>query len=403
MRQDTDIVISGGGVAGLTAACLLGTAGFRVVILDPAPPVTEEADAAADLRTTAFLQPARALLDRAGLWPALAPHAAPLQVMRIVDAGGAEPVARQVRDFEASEIGDLPFGWNLPNWLLRREMVARIEGLPNVDFRPGTATTGLLTREAEALVTLSDGSRLRCALVVAADGRDSPMRRAAGIDVRITRYGQKALAFAVTHPIPHEGVSTEIHRSGGPFTLVPLPDRDGRPASAVVWMEDGPEAVRLAGLDVAAFESEMFTRSAGLFGPLTLETRRTVWPIVTQVAERMAGRRIVLMAEAAHVMPPIGAQGLNTSLADLAALAGLLETHGDDPGSAAVTEGYDRARRAEVAIRAGGIDLLNRASRVHAEPLRDLRAAGLAALHGAAPVRRMLMELGLGAGRRDGT
>jgi len=167
MRQDTDIVISGGGVAGLTAACLLGTAGFRVVILDPAPPVTEEADAAADLRTTAFLQPARALLDRAGLWPALAPHAAPLQVMRIVDAGGAEPVARQVRDFEASEIGDLPFGWNLPNWLLRREMVARIEGLPNVDFRPGTATTGLLTREAEALVTLSDGSRLRCALVVA--------------------------------------------------------------------------------------------------------------------------------------------------------------------------------------------------------------------------------------------
>ena len=392
-----DIVISGGGVAGLTAACLFGTEGFRVLCLDPAPPVTDGAAAGADQRTTAFLQPARGLLEEAGLWEALAPHAAALRIMRIVDAGGERAEARQVRDFAASEIGDLPFGWNLPNWLLRREMVARIAALETVEFRPGTGTAGLFTWDREARVTLSDGSKVRTKLVIAADGRGSPMREAAGIGVKVTRYGQKALAFAVTHPIPHENVSTEIHRSGGPFTLVPLPDRDGRPASAVVWMEDGAEALRLAALEPAPFEAALMERSCGLFGPLRLETPRAVWPIVTQVAERMSGQRLALIAEAAHVVPPIGAQGRNMSLGDLRALRDLAVAARDDPGPAEVLDAYHRARHTEVAIRATGIDMLNRASQVHAQPLRDLRAAGLSALYGAAPVRRMLMQMGLGA------
>ncbi|WP_375690466.1 UbiH/UbiF family hydroxylase [Pseudooceanicola sp. LIPI14-2-Ac024] len=394
---DYDIVISGGGVAGLTAACLLGTEGFRVLCLDPAPPVTDAAAAGADQRTTAFLQPARDLLDQAGLWQALEPHAAPLRIMRIVDAGGRDGGARQVRDFASDEIGDLPFGWNLPNWLLRREMVARIGQLEGVEFRPGTGTAGLFTRDREARVTLTDGSRVCTKLVIAADGRGSPMRTAAGIDAKVTRYGQKALAFSVTHPIPHDNVSTEIHRSGGPFTLVPLPDRDDRPASAVVWMEDGAEALRLSTLGVAEFEAALLDRSCGLFGPLKLETPRAVWPIITQVAERMAGQRVALIAEAAHVVPPIGAQGLNMSLGDLRALRDLAVASRDDPGAAPVLDAYHRARHREVEIRATGIDMLNRASQVHAQPLRDLRAAGLATLYGAAPVRRMLMQMGLGA------
>jgi 2-octaprenyl-6-methoxyphenol hydroxylase len=170
--------------------------------------------------------------------------------MRIVDAGGELPEARVAHDFNAADISDKPFGWNLPNWLLRREMVAHLNDPAHADFRPGVGTAHVLTREAEARVTLSDGARLRARLVIAADGRGSAVREGAGIDVRTTRYGQKALAFAVTHPIPHENVSTEIHRSGGPFTLVPLPDYTGedgvaRPSSAVVWMERGPEVRRL--------------------------------------------------------------------------------------------------------------------------------------------------------------
>ena len=238
----TDILISGGGIAGLTAAAAFASAGFSVQCVDPAPPVTERDAEGSDLRTTAFLQPARTLLDEAGLWQRLAPHAAPLQIMRIVDAGGELPEPRIIKDFDAADISDQPFGWNLPNWLLRREMLARLADLPNVDLRLGTATTTLFTRTNEARVTLSDGSQTRARLVIAADGRDSPMREAAGIRVHTTRYGQKALALAVTHPIPHCNVSTEIHRSGGPFTLVPLPDYQGKPSSALVWMERGPRA-----------------------------------------------------------------------------------------------------------------------------------------------------------------
>ncbi|MDE3027783.1 MAG: FAD-dependent monooxygenase, partial [Paracoccaceae bacterium] len=125
-RISTDILISGGGVAGLSAAAAFGSAGHRVICVDPTPPVTSDSDAGADLRTTAVLQPSIPVLEAAGLWTRLEPHAAPLQIMRIVDAGGEVPEPRIVKDFDASDISDQPFGWNLPNWLLRREMVARL-------------------------------------------------------------------------------------------------------------------------------------------------------------------------------------------------------------------------------------------------------------------------------------
>jgi len=394
--ETTDILISGGGVAGLTAAAAFGSAGFRVICVDPAPPVTEEAEAGADLRTTAFLQPSRQVLEAAGLWDRIAPHGAALRIMRIVDAGGERPEPRIVKDFDAAEIGEEPFGWNFPNWLLRRETVARLGLLPNVAFRPGVGTRAVFTRQREARVTLSDGGQVSARLLVAADGRASPVREAVGIGVRTFRYGQKALAFAVTHPIPHDNVSTEIHRSGGPFTLVPLPDRQGLPCSAVVWMERGPEALRLAGLPVPEFEAEIFARSAGLLGPLTLVTGRSVWPIIAQIADRFDAERTALLAEAAHVVPPIGAQGLNMSLADLACLLALAKAAPERLGDRAMLAAYNRRRWPEVKARVMGIDLLNRTSMLSARPLRDLRAGALNALHSLSPVRHALMKAGLG-------
>ena len=395
-RIDTDILVSGGGVAGLTAAAAFASAGFRVVCTDPSPPVTERDAAGADQRTTAFLHPSIPVLQAAGLWQRLEPHAAPLQIMRIIDAGGPEPELRITKDFDAAEISDQPFGWNLPNWLLRREMVARLAELPGVTFLPGTATARLMTREAQALAALSDGTTVAARLVVAADGRASTVREAAGIAVKTFRYGQKALAFATTHPIPHQNVSTEIHRSGGPFTLVPLPDRDGRPSSAVVWMETGPEVQRLAALPIPAFEAEINARSCGILGPLTLVSPRGVWPIISQIAARMSAERVALIAEAAHVVPPIGAQGLNMSLADLGALLDLATANPADLGSRAMLDAYHRKRHLEVQARVAGIDALNRASMLGDPALRDLRAAALNALYSLAPVRKTLMKAGLG-------
>lgn len=394
MSEHFDIVVAGGGVAGLTAAALFGSNGQSVLCVDPAPPITERDVDGSDLRSTAFLQPSVAVLERAGVWTALAAEAQPLEVMRIVDADADTGEVRTSRDFEASDISELPFGWNLPNWLIRRELVRRLETLDTVEFRPGVSVDRHLSRTSQARVWLSDGTVATTDLIVAADGRASPRRKDAGIAVRTTRYGQKALAFAVTHPVPHFNVSTEIHRSGGPFTLVPLPDQDGRPSSAIVWMEDAAEADRLMALETEAFEAEMSDRSSHLFGPLALATRRSSWPIISQTAERFSGRRLALVAEAAHVVPPIGAQGLNMSLADLDLLRELSAKH--PLGSEDMLAIYDRRRRLDVGVRVAGIDLLNRTSQSGAPWMRDLRSHGIGLIHDAAPIRKGLMKLGLG-------
>lgn len=391
-----DILISGGGIAGLTAAAAFGTAGFDVICVDPTPPITERDAKGADMRTTAMLQPARDLLEAAGLWDPLAPHAAALDVMRIVDAGGPDGTPSDIKEFKASDVSDQAFGWNFPNWQLRREILGRLKTLPNVDFRPGTGTQSLFTRTGEARVGLSDGSRIKAKLVIAADGRNSPMRDAAGIGVHTKRYGQKALAFAVTHPIPHENVSTEIHKTGGPFTLVPLPDHNGLPSSAVVWMDDGPLSAARFNMATEAFEAEMSARSCHLFGPLTLASNRTLWPIISQRAERLSGVRLALLAEAAHVVPPIGAQGLNMSLADTRTLLDLAVARPDGLGDAVMLDAYHKARIGDIRMRVTGIDLLNRASQAKFPLLRDARAFGLKALYEVKPVRQTLMRLGLG-------
>lgn len=393
-RIQTDIVIAGGGVAGLVAAAAFGTAGFGVILVDPAAPVTDPAQQGADLRTTAFLQPARDFLDQAGIWPHLADHATPLQIMRIVDAAATPHVTR---DFNASDISALPFGWNLPNWLLRREILARLAQLPNVTLRMGVGFSSMLARLDRALVRLDDGSQIAAKLVIGADGRNSAVRRALGIGVQTRRYGQKALTFAVTHDAPHDNISTEIHRAGGPFTLVPLPDHQGRPCSAVVWMDHGAQTLRRAALDAATFEAEANDRSALLYGPLRLASARMVWPMISQTADQITAARCALVAEAAHVMPPIGAQGLNMSLRDLACLLDLASATPTDLGSPAMLAAYARARHGDIKLRVWGIDALNRTSMLGNAAAQDLRARGIKALYGIAPLRRGLMQLGLGA------
>lgn len=396
MTDTCDILISGGGIAGMTAAAAFGAAGFNVICVDPAPPITQGDEAGADMRTTAMLQPARRVLEAAGVWGGLADHAAPLQVMRIIDAGGEVAEPRVVKEFDAADISEQPFGWNFPNWLLRRVLVDRLAALETVDFRPGTGTTSLFTRTNTAKVGLTKGGPVTAKLVIAADGRASPMRQAAGIAVTTSRYGQKALAFAVTHPIPHDNVSTEIHRTGGPFTLVPLPDRDGMPCSAVVWMDDGPKTMARANAPVEDFEAAMSERSCYQFGPLKLVTPRNVWPIISQQAERLSAQRLALIAEAAHVLPPIGAQGLNMSLADTNTLLELATTRPEGLGDAKMLDAYHKARHNDINLRVRGIDLLNRASQASTPLARDARAAGLNALYAMAPVRKMLMQMGLG-------
>ncbi len=394
MSETSDILVSGAGPSGLAAAIAFGAAGFEVTCIDPTPPVTSDTDPGADTRTTAILQPGRDLLASCGMWDCLAPFATALQVMQIMDTTRKEPIQKA---FDASDLGDAPFGWNLPNWLIRREMVAQLAEMPNVTLRSGVGFSGMIPRTAHAKIRLSDDSTVTAKLVVAADGRHSAVRKACGIDVRTTHYGQKALAFAVNHVQPHHNVSTEVHHSGGPFTLVPLADLNGMPRSAVVWMETGNTPARLAALPEAQFNAEATERSGGVLGELTLCSRRAVWPIISQIAQRFDGPRSALMAEAAHVVPPIGAQGLNMSLADLRLLLELAQKNRADPGSADMLNAYSRARWSDVQARVFGIDALNRTSMASNRTVQALRRTGVAALHDLKPVRTLAMRMGLGA------
>lgn len=392
-QTDCDIFISGGGPAGLTAACVFGAAGFRVVVADPAPPVTQQTAPGADLRSTAILQPGRKLMEQAGIWGLLSPHAMPLDKMRIVDISGDAPLQR---DFIASDISDLAFGWNISNTNLRRVLLDRIRALEPVDFRPGVGFARILARESNARVTLSDGAQVNARLVIACDGRNSAVRDACGIGVKRQRFGQKAIVFAATHPKPHENVSTEVHRSGGPFTLVPLPDYNGAPCSAIVWMEDGPNIASLAALSDTDFADRASERSGYHFGPLTPVTKRQVWPIISQIADQFTAPRVALAAEAAHVVPPIGAQGLNMSLADIAELLRLATQSPAGLGSDSMLDQYARARQRDAHLRVFGVGMLNRASQTGLPAIQGLRATGIRALHDIRPVRQVLMRLGLG-------
>ncbi len=399
-RERIDILVAGGGVAGLSAAAGFAAAGFTAVCVDPVPPVTEAEAAGSDLRSTAFLQPSVDFFRRTGLWARLSPFAAELRVMRLADAGGPTGALREIADFEASEIGAESFGYNLPNWLLRREMVAHLAALPVARLLAPARVDRVTPRTAGAIVRLSTGQAFEARLVVAADGRDSFVREAVGIPARRWGYGQKANVFTVTHELPHDGISTEIHRTGGPFTLVPLPDRDGRHHSAVVWMETGPRAMALNAMPEADFEAELNARACGVLGTLRLASPRRLWPIVSQVADRLDGPRTALVAEAAHVVPPIGAQGLNMSLRDIATLIDLCTEERDagrDIGAPEVLARYHRARHGDILMRVAGIDVLNRAAMAETISLRDLRRTGLRLLHGLGPLRRTAMSLGLGA------
>ncbi|MEE9426951.1 MAG: FAD-dependent monooxygenase [Paracoccaceae bacterium] len=395
-KEQFDIVVSGGGLAGLTAAAAFGHAGYSVLLLDPAPPAKPNEVDTSDLRSTAYLQPARYLLKEIGLWSSVADFAVPLETLRIVDCIGEPPKLREERAFQAAELGDAALGWNLLNWLTVQKFRSYLAKQPNVEMRLGQGFSGLLARTSAAIVTLTDGSQVSTKLVIGADGRDSTVRKSVGIGVKTTRYGQKSLAFTASHTRPHNNVSTEIYHLGGPFTVVPLADVKGQSASAIVWMNDGRRSLELAQMPVKEFNVEMNRRSAGLFGPMELISQRAVWPIVTQLADKLATERTALVAEAAHVLPPIGAQGLNTSLNDISALLHAAKAFPDALGERQMLDSYAHARLPDIKKRAKAIDLFNRVTRSGATGPQTLRLFGLKAAHDIAPIRQALMRAGMG-------
>jgi 2-octaprenyl-6-methoxyphenol hydroxylase len=378
-----DIAVVGAGPAGLAAAIALREPGWSVVCAGPAPDPAKP-----DRRTTALLGGSVRLLESLGVWEALRDAAAPLRVLRIIDRTGRLLRAPDTA-FDAAEIGEEAFGYNIPNSALVAALLAKLG-----DAHLPTAGVEAVEADSEGVtLRLPGGDALRARLVVGADGRNSLCRAAAGIGTRHWAYEQTALACNFEHGRTHHGACTELHFAAGPFTVVPLPGE----ASSLVWVERPAEAARLMALDDAAFAAEIGQRLEGLLGDVGEVGARGAFPLSGLVARGLARDRIALVGEAAHVMPPIGAQGLNLGFRDVADLVRCLEGTAD-PGPPDVLARYERARRSDVLTRTVAADLLNRTLISSLMPFQLARGLGLGGLAMIAPLRRLAMRRGMSAG-----
>ena len=312
--------------------------------------------------------------------------------LRIVDDTGGLLRAPEVL-FSADEIGLDAFGHNIENRYLRAALDAQARTLPLLT-RIADAAEAIDIAEGSICVRRQAGPAVVARLVIGADGRKSLCRFAAGITTTIQQYPQTALTFNVRHSRQHEDISTEFHTASGPFTLVPLP---GRRAS-LVFVTRPSEATELAALPDPNLAIEIERRSHSILGKITLDPDRGLFPLATETARRFGTHRMALIGEAAHVLPPIGAQGLNLGLRDAAAISELVVAalrEGRDIGDEALTNRYEHIRRADAMSRALAVDLLNRSLLSGFLPLHGARGIGLALLDQVGPLRRAVMREGV--------
>ena len=377
-----DIAIVGAGAVGLTAALALAGQGRSVALLGPVATPR-------DGRTVALFDGQWRFLEGLGLGEALFAKAAPLSIMRMVDDSGS--LFRQPPvEFKAAELGMEAFGWNIENADLTAILAEAVAAHGGIEMLPALVEH-LETEPGGVLISGKGFDPLSARLVVGADGRNSKVRAAAGIGTKDWRYPQTALTAIFDHRRDHKDTSTEFHTRSGPCTLVPLHGR----RSSLVWLLDPAQAETVAALDDAAFALRVERQVQSILGPMRLSGARGKVPMGGLSVDRFAAARMALIGEAAHVFPPIGAQGLNLGLRDVAALA---EAVGGaaDPGSDRVTGAYDTARRTDVRLRTGAVDMLNRTLLTDLLPADLMRGAGLLALSRIGPLRRFVMRRGLG-------
>jgi 2-octaprenyl-6-methoxyphenol hydroxylase len=382
-----ECVVVGPGPTGLAAAAALAAIGADVCLLAPAPAAGPEPDR----RTTALVPASVDFLRNIKAWEAAASASTPLAGIRLVDDMGGLLRAPEIL-FSAREIGRDSLGSNVPNGPLVHALRTAIAG--SVRILAEGPVSGLEIGAEQVTVALAGGHRIAARLVVAADGRNSICRQAAGISTRRWNYEQSAIATSFQHGRSHNSVSTEFHRPAGPLTTVPLPGR----ASSLVWVERPPVAARLAALDEAAFRAALEARLYGLLGTIGDIGSRQLFPLSGLVAERLAQSRVALVGEAAHVLPPIGAQGLNLGLSDVAVLADVIADArgtGSDVGGPAALEAYHRKRTLDVARRSAAADVLNRSLTSNLLPVDLARGLGLHMLAAFPAMRRALVRRGL--------
>jgi 2-octaprenyl-6-methoxyphenol hydroxylase len=396
---DSDVLIVGGGLVGLTLGIALAGAGVSCTVIDREDPATAQG-AAFDGRASAIAAGTRQMLEALGLWRAMAAGASPILDIRVSDGKIGRPASALFLHYDHSEVGEAPLGYIVENRVLRRALFAAlpVEGLTllaphSLDGEVARGPHGVKAR-------LDDGRRLTARLLVAADGRGSRIRAQAGIKTTQWDYPQSGIVATVEHELPHEGVAHENFLPAGPFAMLPLTDdAGGRHRSSIVWTEKRELVAQMMALEEADFSAEIQRRFGDTLGALKATGPRWSYPLSLLLAERYVDHRLALVGDAAHGIHPIAGQGLNLGLRDVAALAEILvdaSRLGLDLGDANVLSRYPQWRRFDALALVAVTDALNRLFSTDLPPVRLARDLGLAAVERIPPLKKLFMRHAMG-------
>jgi 2-octaprenyl-6-methoxyphenol hydroxylase len=390
--KNYDVAIIGGGAAGLATAASMALEHLEIIVFDTH--FGFDGQEKGDTRTIALLQNSVYMLENLGIWDKCVPDAQPLDTMKVVDDTGRFPPVPDAT-FKASELGTDPFGYNIPNDKLVTALADHARQMETITLFETSGVETIETHQDKAVITTKEGAQFNVALVVGADGPQSLARQQAGISTTDWNYDQTAIACWFSHTLPHNNISTEFHRPAGPLVVVPMQGNQ----CGLVWVEKPHEADRLMQLDDETFARELETATRGTLGGIFDLSRRSAFPLAGLTANHFAKGRTALISHAAHVLPPIGAQGLNLGLRDAAVLADIVNrAHmmGEDPGGNDVIERYNTTRRSDILSRTFTVDMLNR-SLIFGWflPFQAARGIGVKLLNMIPPFRRAVMREGM--------
>ncbi|MEM7620102.1 MAG: UbiH/UbiF family hydroxylase [Pseudomonadota bacterium] len=394
--MDADVIVVGAGPAGLSIAIALAQNGINVICTGPQAfclHTDEDAHTSLDTRTTALFSGSVDYLKQIGVWQNCETIASPLKAIRIIDATSRFFRAPETL-FHSCELNLPCFGYNISNQVLVQNLHSTLLETSGVTYIKTQAVHNICIEDDKVEITLNEGQRLQAAMIIGADGRKSLCRSAASIETLAWSYPQVALACNFSHSKSHDFISNEFHTSVGPFTTVPL----GPNQSSLVWVNTPEQSHYLMALDEVQFQQKLESQLKGLLGQVTYTSKRSCFPLSSLTAKTFAKNKIALVGEAAHVMPPIGAQGLNLGFRDCAALVECFETaqiidfSSSLPG---ILSAYNQKRRADVWSRTFAVDALNRSLLSGFLPLQAGRFIGLHLINKISPLKRFVMRQGM--------
>ncbi len=380
------ILIVGAGLAGLTMAAQLSHDDYQVTLIAPNNKKTPQSK---DMRSTAIMNDGVDYLKNLGVWNTSNDDMAPLETMRIV-------YGQKTIDFHAEEVGRQAFAFNILNQKLRKNLIKKIRNAQNIQIISDRVISYNATNSDISVITES-GKTHTGHLVIAADGQNSIIRKISDIQTTRRNFDQSAFVCVLSHKEEHHNISTEFHRHGGPFTLVPMPGKN----IALVWCDKTKIIEDMAKKPQETQES-MIQKIIGLeyLSDIKIISQPQIWPICSLKAKNLTAHRVVFIGETAHSLPPIAAQGFNLTLRDIICLSQSLKTaftHGLDVGSQTILKKYEKERKKDIALRYYSVSMLNSLITDSSFGAHILKNIGLSGLSLFSPLRQITMRFGMKA------